>query len=91
MSFVEQSRAEARALMPQFMPEPVVDATLDILGTPKAAEQRASPDIERILGRPSRTFAEWAARNTTAFKTGWRRTRHRCRPWPSWPRPHLAT
>jgi uncharacterized protein YbjT (DUF2867 family) len=66
--FVEQSRAEARAQMLQFMPEPVVEATLDILGTPKAAEQRVSPDVERILGRPPRIFAEWAARNTAAFK-----------------------
>jgi uncharacterized protein YbjT (DUF2867 family) len=66
--FVEQSRAEARTQMLQFMPEPVVDATLDILGTPSAAEQRVSPDVERILGRPPRTFAEWAARNIAAFK-----------------------
>ncbi|MFD3502546.1 NAD(P)H-binding protein [Streptomyces sp. NPDC058676] len=66
--FVEQSRAEARAQMLRFMPEPAVEATLDILGKPKAAEQRVSPDVERILGRPPRTFAEWAARNITAFK-----------------------
>ncbi len=66
--FVEQSRAEARAQMLRFMPEPAVEATLDILGTPKAAEQRVSPDVERILGRPPRTFTEWAARNIAAFK-----------------------
>jgi uncharacterized protein YbjT (DUF2867 family) len=66
--FVEQSRAEARTQMMQFMPERVVDATLDILGTPSAIEQRVSPDVERILGRPPRTFAEWAARNIAAFK-----------------------
>lgn len=66
--FVEQDRAEARAQMLQFMPEPIVEATLDILGTPKAAEQRVSPDVEQVLGRPPRTFAEWAARNIAAFK-----------------------
>jgi uncharacterized protein YbjT (DUF2867 family) len=66
--FVEQSRAEARAQMLGFMPERVAEATLDILGTPKAAEQRVSPDVERILGRPPRAFAEWAARNIAAFK-----------------------
>jgi uncharacterized protein YbjT (DUF2867 family) len=66
--FVEQSREEARAQMLQSMSEPVVDATLDVLGTPKAAEQRVSPDVERILGRPPRTYAEWAARNIAAFK-----------------------
>jgi uncharacterized protein YbjT (DUF2867 family) len=65
--FVEQSREQARTQMLRFMPEPVVEATLDILGTPKAAEQQVSPDVERILGRPPRTFAEWAARNIAAF------------------------
>ncbi|MFE3637799.1 hypothetical protein [Streptomyces sp. NPDC059168] len=66
--FVEQSRAEARAQMLQFMPEPIVEATLDFLGTPKPAEQRVSPDVEQVLGRPPRTFATWAARNAAAFK-----------------------
>ena len=51
----------------QFMPEPVVEATLDILGNPKPAEQRVSPDVEWILGRSPRTFAEWARRNVAAF------------------------
>jgi hypothetical protein len=54
--------------MLRFMPEPVADATLDILGAPSVAEQRVSPDVERILGRPPRTYAEWASRNATAFK-----------------------
>jgi uncharacterized protein YbjT (DUF2867 family) len=66
--FVGQSRPEARTQMLQFMHERVVDATLGILGTPSAAERRVSPDVERILGRPPRTFAEWAARNIAAFK-----------------------
>jgi uncharacterized protein YbjT (DUF2867 family) len=66
--FVEQSRAEARAQMLRFMPEPVVEATLDILGTPKPAEQRVSPDVEQVLGRAPRTFAEWAVRNSAAFR-----------------------
>lgn len=65
--FVEQSREEARSQMVQFMPEAVVDGTLAILGEPSAAEQRVSPDVERILGRAPRTFAEWAAGNTAAF------------------------
>ena len=66
--FVEQSRAEARAQMLRFMPEPVVEGTLDILGEPSAAERRVSPDVERILGRAPRTFAEWAVRNIPAFR-----------------------
>ncbi|WP_435591707.1 NAD(P)H-binding protein [Nocardia sp. bgisy118] len=66
--FVEQSRAEARTQMLRYMPEPIVEATLDALGTPSATEQAVSPDIERLLGRPPRTFAEWVARTITAFK-----------------------
>jgi uncharacterized protein YbjT (DUF2867 family) len=65
--FIEQSRAEARTLMLQFMPEPVVDSTLTVLGEPTAAEQRVSPAVEQILGRPPATFAEWAIRNIAAF------------------------
>lgn len=66
--FVEQSRADARAQMVRFMPEPVVERTLDILGSPVADEQRVSPDVERILAHPPRTYAEWAARNIAAFR-----------------------
>jgi uncharacterized protein YbjT (DUF2867 family) len=68
LRFVEQSRDEARAKMLQFMPEAVVDGTLDILGDPLPVEQRVSPDVEQILGRAPRPFAAWAARNLAAFK-----------------------
>jgi len=47
---------------------PVVEATLGALGTPSLAEQAVSPDAERVLGRPPRTFAEWVARNAAAFR-----------------------
>ena len=66
--FVEQTREEARAQMLQFMPEPVVEGTLAILGEPTAAEQRVSPDVEQVLGRAPRTFADWAERNIAAFR-----------------------
>ncbi|HEV2635551.1 MAG TPA: NAD(P)H-binding protein [Actinocrinis sp.] len=66
--FVELSRADARARMLQFMPEAVVDGTLGILGEPTAEEQQVSGDLERILGRPANTFADWAARNAAAFR-----------------------
>ncbi|SNS43101.1 Uncharacterized conserved protein YbjT, contains NAD(P)-binding and DUF2867 domains [Streptosporangium subroseum] len=66
--FIELSHAEAREQMLGYMPEPVVEATLGALGAPSAAEQRVSPDVERLLRRPPRTFAEWATRNTAAFK-----------------------
>jgi uncharacterized protein YbjT (DUF2867 family) len=66
--FVEQTRAEAGAQMLQFMPEPVVETTLTILGEPTPAEQRISPDVEQVLGRAPRTFAEWAQHHIAAFR-----------------------
>ncbi len=65
--YVEQTRAEAREAMLRFMPEVVADSTLDILGTPSPEEQRVSPAVPRLLGRPGRPFADWAARNAAAF------------------------
>ncbi|MGW1030364.1 NAD(P)H-binding protein [Streptomyces sp. NPDC002577] len=66
--FIEQTRDEARAQMLQFMPEPVVETTLTILGEPTPAEQRISPDVEQVLGRAPRTFADWAQRHIAAFR-----------------------
>ncbi|MEU9500015.1 NAD(P)H-binding protein [Streptomyces sp. NPDC048196] len=66
--FVEQTRQEAHAQMAQFMPLPVVEGTLAILGEPTPEERRVSPDVERTLGRPPHTFHEWAARNAAAFR-----------------------
>ncbi|MFG2554450.1 NAD(P)H-binding protein [Streptomyces sp. NPDC048581] len=66
--FVELTRAEARERMLAFMPEPVVESTLGMLGAPPAALRRVSPDVERVLGRPARSFAEWAGRSVGAFK-----------------------
>ncbi|MEU0074698.1 NAD(P)H-binding protein [Streptomyces sp. NPDC006332] len=66
--FIEQTRDEAGAQMLQFMPAPVVETTLTILGEPTPAEQRISPDVEQVLGRAPRTFAEWAQRHIAAFR-----------------------
>jgi uncharacterized protein YbjT (DUF2867 family) len=66
--FEDLSRTEARGRMLAVMPEQVVDATLDILGAPTTEEQQVSGDVERLLGRPPRAFAEWAARSATAFR-----------------------
>lgn len=66
--FVELGRDEARAHLLGFMPEPVADTTLEVLGSPTPAEQRVSPDIERVTGRAPGTFADWARRNAAAFR-----------------------
>ncbi|MFI6043436.1 SDR family oxidoreductase [Nocardia sp. NPDC051321] len=65
--FVELTRAQAYTGMSQFMPEPVVEHTLSILGEPTAAEQEISPDVRRVLGRLPASYAEWAQRNRAVF------------------------
>jgi uncharacterized protein YbjT (DUF2867 family) len=66
--FVEQSAAQARAQLVTFMPAPVADGTLAILGEPTPQEQKISGDVESVLGRPARPFAEWAGRNIEVFR-----------------------
>ncbi|MFI1421623.1 SDR family oxidoreductase [Streptomyces sp. NPDC020731] len=66
--FVGQTREEARAQMRQFMPEEVVDTTLDILGAPTPEELRAGLAVEDVTGRPPRTFADWARRHAALFR-----------------------
>ncbi|WP_063043241.1 NAD(P)H-binding protein [Nocardia pseudovaccinii] len=67
LQFVELTREQARSGMLRFMPEDVADGTLDILGTPTPAEQQVSTDVERVLGRPATSYAEWAQRNRAIF------------------------
>ncbi|SNY62950.1 NAD(P)H-binding protein [Paractinoplanes atraurantiacus] len=68
VAFVEQTPGEAREQMLRFMPPPVVEGTLAILGTPTEQEQRISPDVAAVLGRSPRPFAAWAERNIDAFR-----------------------
>ncbi|MET7768968.1 NAD(P)H-binding protein [Nocardia sp. NPDC005366] len=65
--FAELTREQAKAGMLRFMPEAVAEHTLDILGTPTAAEQQISPDVERVLGRAPVAYAEWARRHRDVF------------------------
>jgi hypothetical protein len=66
--FIELARAEARTRLSAFMPDGIADRTLDILGDPTPDEQRVSPDVQRLLGRSARSYADWAARNVAAFR-----------------------
>ncbi|MFI9650733.1 SDR family oxidoreductase [Streptomyces sp. NPDC052040] len=66
--FHELTRDEAKAAMTRSLPAELADDTLDILGSPSPAELRVSPDVQRILGRAPRPFADWAARNVDAFR-----------------------
>ncbi|MEV0480328.1 NAD(P)H-binding protein [Streptomyces sp. NPDC050508] len=66
--FHDLTREEAKAAMSQSMPAELAEDTLTILGAPSPAELRISPDVERVLGRGPRWFADWAVRNVEAFR-----------------------
>ncbi|MFF2045448.1 SDR family oxidoreductase [Kitasatospora sp. NPDC058170] len=66
--FHELTRDEAKAAMARSMPAELAEDTLTILGSPNPAELRVSPDVQRVLGRAPRPFADWAARNVAAFR-----------------------
>ncbi|MFE9423458.1 NAD(P)H-binding protein [Kitasatospora sp. NPDC006697] len=68
VEFVELTAEQARAQLVTMMPEPVAETTLAVLGAPTAEEQRITTDIERLLGRPARSYADWAERNLPAFR-----------------------
>jgi uncharacterized protein YbjT (DUF2867 family) len=66
--FHDLPRDEAKAAMARSMPAELAEDTLTILGSPNPAELRVSPDVQRVLGRAPRRFADWAARNIAAFR-----------------------
>ncbi|MEV0060640.1 NAD(P)H-binding protein [Nocardia sp. NPDC050718] len=68
IGFVELTAEQAKENMLRFMPAAVADHTLTILGTPTAAEQQVSGDIERVLGRPATAYAEWALGQSAMFR-----------------------
>jgi uncharacterized protein YbjT (DUF2867 family) len=68
LAFIEVSHDNARQQMLQFMPAAVADATLAIVGHPTPAEAQPYPDVEKVLGRPGHSFADWAQRNAAAFR-----------------------
>ncbi|MFF2550952.1 NAD(P)H-binding protein [Nocardia sp. NPDC058058] len=68
LRFVELTRDQAKVNMLRFMPESVADHTLSILGEPTEAEQQVSSDVERVLGRPATSYAEWAQRVAPAYR-----------------------
>ncbi|WP_330455648.1 NAD(P)H-binding protein [Streptomyces sp. NBC_00820] len=68
VAFVELSREEAHAEMARFMPDDIVDGTLDVIGEPLPVEQAISPDVQTVLRRPARPFDDWVARHLPAFR-----------------------
>ncbi|MER5962892.1 NAD(P)H-binding protein [Streptomyces sp. NPDC002057] len=64
----EISAERAGEEMAAFMPAEIVAATLDFLGDPTVTETEALPTVEKVTGRPARTFARWARDNADGFR-----------------------
>ena len=67
ITFLELTPEQAKQNMLRFMPEPVADHTLTILGTPTREEQQISHDIETVLGRRATPYARWAQRHRAMY------------------------
>ncbi|MEU4646782.1 SDR family oxidoreductase [Nocardia fluminea] len=67
ITFLELTPEQAKQNMLHFMPEPVADHTLTILGTPTPEEQQVSHDIDTVLGRPATSYARWAQRHRAMY------------------------
>ncbi|RJL31937.1 NmrA family NAD(P)-binding protein [Bailinhaonella thermotolerans] len=67
LRFVGLSDEEARAYLEARMPREYVDAFFGFNVDGTLDESRVHPDVERILGRPARTFDQWATTHATAF------------------------
>ncbi|MFB9661857.1 NAD(P)H-binding protein [Glycomyces mayteni] len=68
VAFTEQTREAAFEQLLQYWPAQIVEGSLDVIGSPNRAELHVSPEVERLLGRPATSFAQWAERNAAAFR-----------------------
>jgi len=66
--FVGLSNEEARAEMTAKMPEPYVDAFFSFFVDGTVDETTVQPTVEQVLGRPPRSFAQWAEAHSDAFR-----------------------
>src|SRR3954469_4931614 len=63
-----QSDEDARAEMNSTMPAEYVDAFFAFFAEGTLDESAVLPTVEQVLGRPPRTFAEWAREHAGAFR-----------------------
>jgi len=61
-------QAAARGLVAHGLPEPFVTALMARYERGVGQPAEVTDDVERVLGRPARTFAEWVADHTDAFR-----------------------
>ena len=69
LRFQEISPEAARQGMVQYgLPEPFVQALMARYATEVSQPAPVTGEVERVLGRPARTYAEWVADHATAFQ-----------------------
>jgi uncharacterized protein YbjT (DUF2867 family) len=60
--------AAAEGLVQRGLPQPFVDALMARFARELGRPAPLTNDVERILGRPARAYAEWAADHAAAFR-----------------------
>ncbi|MFH9727415.1 NmrA family NAD(P)-binding protein [Streptomyces sp. NPDC017254] len=69
VEFAELTPDEARAAMrKQGVPEHMIDFQLEVFADPPAAYNTPNGVVEKVTGRPARTFAQWARENAATFR-----------------------
>ena len=63
----ELTRDQALAGRPEWMPEPVLEAFLDVAAASVGVLPAVTNTVERVTGHPSRPFREWATAHRAAF------------------------
>lgn len=62
------SNEQAREELSAAMPEPYVDAMFSFFVAGTVDETTVHPTVEAVLGRPARSFAQWAEAHADAFR-----------------------
>ncbi|GAA2065053.1 NAD(P)H-binding protein [Streptomyces albiaxialis] len=69
VEFVELTPDQARtAMREQGVPEHMIDFQLEVFADPPAEYNTPNGVVEKVTGRPARTFADWAQHNASAFR-----------------------
>ncbi|MFI1163561.1 NAD(P)H-binding protein [Streptomyces sp. NPDC020801] len=66
--FVELTTEQARERLRARYPQPIADALMESAARGRSgAKTRVHPTVQRLLGRPARSYREWAADHLAAF------------------------
>ena len=68
LRFEAQSDAEARVEMSRAMPAAYVDAFFRFFADGELDESKVLPTVHEIIGKPPRTFEQWASTHASAFR-----------------------